>query len=113
MKQCFIYRTHKIDEIDKKVLLDYYNDLNDYCDVAISLNVHDSSEKSEKIIAYWKDICLPLQIKVLVFREDEVKKEYNYYKGAWLHSQFSFITAFILLEEYDYYWFIEYDARIS
>lgn len=117
MKQCFIYRTHKIDDIDKKVLLDYYNNLRAYCDVAISLNVPDHSEHSEKIINYWKNICDPLSIDLLVFREDDILQKYPHHKGTWLHSQMSFVTAFEILTSlnkiYDFYWYIEYDARIS
>lgn len=83
----------------------------------MSLNVPDSSDKSNNIIDYWKNICDPLSIDLLTFKENEVLKKYPHHKGTWLHSQMSFVTAFELLfsinKKYDYYWYIEYDARIS
>lgn len=113
MRTLVTFRTHKIDEIDIKTVKTYITQLTDFCDISVNLNVRDLSQESTMCIKFWVSFCSSENIDLTVFCDLDIKEKFPSYKGAWLHSQFSFISTYIDLPNYDMYWFIEYDVRFN
>jgi len=111
MKQCFILRTHLWDEVNKRLAEQYCQDLFNYCDFIVCLNVKDKSNLN--IISNWLQFCNDNNIKLCLMCESDIYRDYPHYKGVWLHSQNTFIYCYQKLAQYDYYWFVEYDLRFT
>lgn len=113
MHQCFVFRTHKIDPLHQTLIREYAKDLSDYADMVVNLNINSKEPRPQMLLQYWKTFCDQEKIKLTIFVDNELKKRYPFYQGGWLHSQYSFTETYRQLQGYDYYWFVEYDVRIS
>ena len=117
MRECFIFRTHKIDESHKLSVLKYKEDLKNSkdCDLVVSLNINLNEDNVDKIIEWWSLVCIQNQITLVVFYDKDIREKCPFYQNAWLHSQYCFTSSYEILKEkdliYDFYWFIEYDAK--
>lgn len=115
MSECMILRVHRYDIEDRKWAKEIADQLSNVCKVYVQLNIPDNTPIYQALTDAWNYYCQENNMELITFREDIIKKTHPEYLGAWRHSQLSFICGYESLNEinriYDYYWYMEYDAR--
>lgn len=111
MREVLIFRTHRDNDFDQQLLLEYKKEVAGFCDLAVCLNL-----KSRSVKTNWAAFCREHNIPLCINYENENKP--SFYKGAWIHGQYGLIEAYNALRgrasgAYDYYWIIEYDIRFT
>lgn len=63
--------------------------------VALHLNLPDENETEEHrtIREHWSSLCAALGVFLTVSYESQICSKCPWYRGAWYHSQYSFVSA--------------------